>query len=115
MIDGQAGEAHQVHDRRSVVLDFPHQALGGLALLIPAERPDHPPMPALKITLPRAAAMRFQESFLPLAECAQVRVAGDDNFFLFGHSFARTGRNHLANPPSVSGGYDHDGCGSLPR
>ena len=93
-----------MHDRRSVVLDFPHQVLGGLALLMPAERPDHPPMPALKITLPHAAALRFQESFLPLAERAQVRVAGDDNFFRFGQLFARTRRNHLANLSAVSGG-----------
>src|SRR2546425_451799 len=100
MIDSQTGKTHQVHDRRGVVPDLRHQALGGSVLLRPAEGPDHPPMPALKITLPRAAALRLQEGFLPMAERVQVCVARDDDFFLLGQTLPRTRRNHLANPSS---------------
>src|SRR2546425_12133387 len=69
-----------------------------------AERPNPPAMPGVKNTLPPPRTMAFQESFLRLAKPAQVRVAGDDNFFRFGQLFARTRRNHLANLSAVSGG-----------
>src|SRR6185369_13289661 len=103
VIDSQAGEAYQMHDGRSIVPYFRHQALGGSALVITAEGEDHPPMAALEITLPRAATLRFQEFVLALAKGAQVRVPGNDNSLLLRQSFARTRRNHLANPTPVRG------------
>src|SRR5437773_9286434 len=49
VVDGQARKTHQVHDRRPVALNVGGELFGGSLLTVPGERPEHPPMPALKI------------------------------------------------------------------
>src|SRR5205814_2567924 len=97
----QAGKAHDMHDRRTVAVQIGHQFLRRTLLMTPGERPDHPPMAALKITSPRAAAFGLQELFLRPAELPQVRVAGDDDSLPAARVLARILRKDLANQAPV--------------
>jgi len=101
MVDLQARKADEVNDRRAVLPDFSGQLLRGAFLVTSAERPDHAPVSTLKITLPRSAAFLFQEILLRHAELAQVRIAGNNDFFIIRHFFTRTARNNLVDELAI--------------
>src|SRR5262249_32488537 len=57
VVDGQAGEAHEVHDRGTVSAEFGGQLPGRALLMTVAERKDHAPVATLEVTAPDAAAL----------------------------------------------------------
>ena len=89
VIDAERREANEMNDRRAIVFDVGDE-LFGLALLETVGEWHHDaPVSALKITLPRAAALFLQQGSLRGAEGVQIGVAGNDDFFGFGREFSR--------------------------
>src|SRR5579864_4577429 len=76
--------------------------LSGACLVCPAEWKNHAPVPALEITLPRAAAFRFQHLFPGGAEFPEVCITGDHNLFGIGQRMVRINRYDAVDQPAVS-------------
>src|SRR5258706_13154046 len=79
VVDGQLGKSNDMNHQEVAAGEVLSERICNTGLLPAAERKDHSPVAALKITLPSAAAILFQQILVRLAEFAQVCIAGDYN------------------------------------
>src|SRR5205807_4675658 len=84
-----------------VALNVGGELFGGSLLTVPGERPEHPPMPALKIAPPGPAAPGLQQLFLRPAELAQIRITRDNYPGRDGPVLARTRRNNFSDQSPI--------------
>ena len=75
MIDRHMGKAHQVDNGNRPRPKGFEQLLRNVSLMPPRNGKNHPPMAAQGVGLPRSPALRFDQSFLSLAEGAQAGCA----------------------------------------
>ena len=101
MINREAGEADDVDDGGTMFLKVREQALDGALLVAPSKRKNHAPVPALEIALPCTTGPALEKFCVIAAEVAQVRVAGNHNFFVVAGGFARTSREDFSDEGSV--------------
>lgn len=111
VIYGELRETNHMHHRRMVVVDFLGQVFGGLGLVMSRERLDHAPVSALKVTLPRSAAVLFEQGFVGTAEFMKIREAWDDNSMAFVEGASGAETDDLLNQPGVGGCVRHGQLG----
>src|SRR5258706_8134184 len=85
-----------------ILIERDGQIFGGACLVGACNWKNHPPMTSQKIRTPRAAATGLQQSFVGLAEVAQVRKAGDDDLLFWRARHSRIARNNIANQLPVN-------------